>query len=63
MSDRALTSFWIPALAAVGFLLLGVPFLDLTPGVAVWAVPTGIGLGLALLTMAGMFIVKVKTSR
>lgn len=62
MSERALGTFWIPLLATAGFLLLGVPFFDLTPDVKIWAVPTAVGLGLSLVTTAGLFAYKIKVA-
>jgi hypothetical protein len=62
MSDRALSTVWIPLTAAVGVLLLGVPLLDLSPEVEVWAFPTAIGLGPALLLIAGILAYKIKST-
>ncbi|NJL08895.1 MAG: hypothetical protein HC900_12095 [Methylacidiphilales bacterium] len=62
MSDRAIATFWVPLLAMAGFLLLGVPFADLSPDVEIWAIPTAIGLGPALLMIAGLFVYKIKSN-
>lgn len=62
MSDRAVRTILIPLFAAVGFLLLGVPLADLAPDVKVWAIPTALGLGPALLLIAAILGYKIKTT-
>ena len=62
MSDRVVATVWVPLLAAAGFLLLGVLLADLPPEVEVWALPTAMGLGPALLLIAGMLAYKIKTT-
>jgi len=60
MSDRLASTFWLPLILGLGFLLLGVPAANLSPEVRVWAVPAATGLGILSIVIGGVVAYRTK---
>lgn len=62
VSDRPMSTFWVPVVLGAGFLFLGVPLTNLTPHIGAWVNLTAIGLGLVLLAGGGLMAYRSRST-